>query len=127
MVTLGESHTVGASATQRQFAWPFVLKHLIDTFQAEPVELVNRGLGGDILSTACPHYRHLHGRCPIGLERYRRHLIDEQPDLAIISYGTGSARLRHIYGGATVTRRSCIDRHAASTFLWLMLSMGCSM
>ena len=92
MVTLGESHTVGASATQQQFAWPFVLKQLIDTCQAEPVALVNRGLGADFLSPSCPNYKHFQGQRPIGMERYRRHLIDEQPDLAVISYGYNDLR-----------------------------------
>ena len=92
MVVFGESHAVGASATMREYGWAEVLKQLIDTFQDKPVELVNRGLGADILSKACPLYADYEGKRPIGVERYRKHVIEENPDLVIISFGYNDVR-----------------------------------
>lgn len=92
MVVFGESHAVGASATERDLGWAAVLKQLIDTFQAEPVELLNHSLGADVLSTACPIYADYEGKRPIGIERYRKHVIEPEPDLVIISYGYNDLR-----------------------------------
>ena len=92
MVVFGESHTVGISATTRDLGWAEVLKELIDTFQDNPVTLVNRGLGADILSKACPLYPDYEGKRPIGIERYRKHVIEEKPDLVIISFGYNDVR-----------------------------------
>lgn len=92
MVVFGESHTVGVSATRPELGWAEILKGLIDTFQTKPVELVNRGLGADILSAACPLYPEYEGKRPIGIERYHKHVIDEQPDLIIVSFGYNDIR-----------------------------------
>ena len=92
MVVFGESHTVGISATSRDLGWAEVLKTLIDTFQSKPVEFINRGLGADIFSKACPLYEDYEGKRPIGVERYRKHVIEEQPDLIIISVGYNDIR-----------------------------------
>ncbi|MBL9215599.1 MAG: SGNH/GDSL hydrolase family protein [Opitutaceae bacterium] len=92
MVTLGESHTAGISATRRELGWAPVLKGLIDQFQEKPVTLVNQGIGADILSPASPMYAYYRGWRPIGLERYGRHVIAEKPDLVIVSYGYNDLR-----------------------------------
>lgn len=92
LVTFGESHTVGISATRWEDGWAAILKRLIDRFQDEPVELVNRGIGADVLSKACPIYAEYRGRRPIGIERYRRHVIEERPDLVVISFGYNDVR-----------------------------------
>ncbi|MGH8021064.1 MAG: SGNH/GDSL hydrolase family protein [Opitutaceae bacterium] len=98
MVTLGESHTAGISATRRDWGWAAVLKTLIDQFQERPIAFVNQGLGADILSPSCPIYQEFRTWRPIGLERYKKHLIAERPDLAIVSYGYNDMR-----GGTPVT------------------------
>ena len=92
LVTFGESHTVGISATRPEDGWASILTLLIDRFQDEPVQLVNRGIGADVLSKACPIYEEYRGRRPIGIERYQRHVIDEQPDLVVISFGYNDVR-----------------------------------
>jgi len=92
MVTFGESHTVGVAATQQAKGWPYVLKSLIDQFQDTPITLINRGLGADILSTQSPIYTSYQNKRPIGIERYRKHVIELQPDLIIISYGYNDLR-----------------------------------
>ena len=92
LVTFGESHTVGISATRSEDGWASILTLLIDRFQDEPVQLVNRGIGADVLSKACPIYEEYRGRRPIGIERYERHVIEEQPDLVVISFGYNDMR-----------------------------------
>ena len=92
MVTIGESHTSGISATREEWGWAPVVKGLIDQFQDKPVTLLNHGIGGDILSPSCPIYAEFRGRRPIGLERYEKHVIDPKPDLVIISYGYNDLR-----------------------------------
>jgi lysophospholipase L1-like esterase len=92
MVVFGESHTVGIAATKLEFGWPARLKELIDRFQEVPVDLVNRGIGADVVSKACPIYREYAGRRPIAIERYRKHVIEESPDLVVISFGYNDMR-----------------------------------
>ena len=92
MVTFGESHTVGVAATQQAKGWPYILKSLIDPFQNTPVSLINRGLGADILSKHSPIYATYQHKRPIGIERYRKHIIECQPDLIIMSYGYNDLR-----------------------------------
>ena len=92
IVVFGESHAVGASATEQSLGWAAVLKDLIDTFQDSPVDLINRGLGADILSKSSPLYAEYEGKRPIGIERYQKHIIEESPDLVIISFGYNDMR-----------------------------------
>ena len=92
MVVFGESHTTGASATRREYSWACRLKELIDRFQYEPVELINRGLGADVVSKQAPVYEEYRGRRPIAIERYRKHVIEAEPDLVIVSYGYNDMR-----------------------------------
>jgi lysophospholipase L1-like esterase len=92
MVTLGESHTSGIAATRREWGWAPLVKSLIDQFQEKPVTLLNHGIGGDILSSKCPIYQEFRGRRPSGLERYEKHVIEQKPDLVIISYGYNDMR-----------------------------------
>ena len=92
MVVFGESHTTGASATRREYSWACRLKELIDRFQHRPVELINRGLGADVLSKQAPVYQEYRGRRPIAIERYRKHVIEAEPDLVIVSYGYNDMR-----------------------------------
>ena len=61
-------------------------------FQEKPVQLINASLGADVLSTSCPLYAEYQGNRPIGIERYRKHVIDKNPDLLIISYGYNDVR-----------------------------------
>ena len=88
MITLGESHTSGISATRREWGWAPLLKDLIDQFQKEPVALKNHGIGGDILSKDCPVYKDSYqGKRPIAIERYQKHVIEE-------TSGSGRGQLR---------------------------------
>ncbi|MBI3973451.1 MAG: SGNH/GDSL hydrolase family protein [Chloroflexi bacterium] len=90
LVTLGESTTAGGSATARERAWAPRLAALINDFQSAPVELVNSGIGANLISTRSPAYE-WSGK-PAGLERVDKHVIAHQPDLLVVSYGLNDCR-----------------------------------
>jgi lysophospholipase L1-like esterase len=90
VVTLGESTTAGGWSTARERAWAPRLAALIDDFQSAKVELVNAGIGANVISPRSPAYD-LSGK-PAGLERLDKHVIVHQPDLLVVSYGLNDCR-----------------------------------
>ena len=90
LVTLGESTTAGGWASYRERAWAHQLARLINEFQRIPVQLVNVGIGANVISTRSPSYEHS-GK-PAALERLDPHVIRHQPDLLVVSYGLNDAR-----------------------------------
>jgi len=90
LVTLGESTTAGGWSTSPERCWPPRLKALIDDFQSRPVELFNAGIGANVISPRSPGYPHS-GK-PAASERLGRHVIDQRPDLLVVSYGLNDAR-----------------------------------
>ncbi len=95
MVALGESTTAGGWSTSPQRCWVSRLALLINDFQATPIEFFNAGIGANVISTRSPSYDHS-GK-PSALERLDKHVIEQNPDLLIISYGLNDAR-----GGTSV-------------------------
>lgn len=55
-----------------------------------PVQLVNVGIGANVISTRSPSYE-FSGK-PAALERLEPHVIRHKPDLLIVSYGLNDAR-----------------------------------
>ena len=90
LVTLGESTTAGGWASYRERSWAHQLARLINEFQRVPVQLVNVGIGGNVISTRSPAYEHS-GK-PAALERLEPHVFHHQPDLLVVSYGLNDAR-----------------------------------
>src|SRR5262245_9717890 len=90
LVTLGESTTAGGWASCRERSWANQLARLINEFQRIPVQLVNVGIGGNVISKRSPAYEHS-GK-PAALERLDRHVLHHQPDLLVVSYGLNDAR-----------------------------------
>ena len=90
LVTLGESTTAGGWSSSRERCWSSRLAGLINDVQAEPVTLINSGIGANVISTRSPCYEGS-GK-PAASERLDQHVIAHQPDLLIISYGLNDAR-----------------------------------
>jgi lysophospholipase L1-like esterase len=90
LVALGESTTAGGWASIRQRCWAEQLARMINEFQQAPLELVNVGIGANVISPESPCYSHS-GR-PAAAERLDKHVIDHAPDLLVISYGLNDAR-----------------------------------
>ncbi len=90
MVALGESTTAGGWSSAPDRCWAAILASLISDYQASPVEMFNAGIGANVISTASAAYPYS-GK-PTGLERLQKHVIDQHPDLLIVSYGENDAR-----------------------------------
>lgn len=90
LVTLGESTTAGGWSSCRPRCWAEQLARLINEFQRVPVELVNAGIGANVVSTRSPCYE-VSGK-PAASERLDKHVIAHEPDLLAISYGLNDAR-----------------------------------
>lgn len=108
LVTLGESTTAGGWASCRERAWAHQLARLINEFQRIPVQLVNVGIGGNVISKRSPAYEHS-GK-PAALERVDRHVLRHQPDLLVVSYGLNDARGGTPVDLFVVELRTLIDR-----------------
>ncbi len=108
LVTLGESTTAGGWASYRERAWAHQLARVINEFQRVPVQLVNVGIGANVISTRSPAYEHS-GK-PAALERLDPHVLRHKPELLVVSYGLNDAR-----GGTPIDlfaseMRTLIDR-----------------
>lgn len=90
MVALGESITAGGWSTSPDRCWVSVLGALINDFQSGPMQVVNSGIGGNVISTQSPCYE-ASGK-PAADERLDKHVIAHRPDLLIIAYGLNDAR-----------------------------------
>jgi len=90
MVVLGESTTAGGWSTSRERCWVSVLGGLINDFQSQRMDVFNAGIGANVVSTRSPCYPPS-GK-PAANERVGKHVVDQQPDLLILSYGLNDAR-----------------------------------
>ncbi len=90
LVTLGESTTAGGWASTRERCWASQLAREIDECQRMPVQLINVGIGANVISTRSPAYPHS-GK-PAADERLDKHVIAHEPDLLIIAYGLNDSR-----------------------------------
>ena len=89
-VALGESTTAGGWSTSRDRCWVPRLGEMINDFQATKMEVLNYGIGANLLSDKAPEYEKS-GK-PAANIRLKKHVLDEKPDLLIISYGLNDAR-----------------------------------
>ena len=56
LITVGDSITAGGWASCRQRGWPEQLARAINEYQRVPVQLVNMGIGANVLSTKSVRY-----------------------------------------------------------------------
>ena len=73
LVTMGESTTAGGWSSSRQRCWASQLALLINQCQRVPVQLVNVGLGANVISTKSPAYPQS-GK-PAASERLEKHVL----------------------------------------------------
>jgi len=97
LFTLGESTTAGGWSSCRERSWPYQLARQINEYQRYPVQLVNVGIGANVISTKSRAYP-FSGK-PAASERLEKHVLEYYangnhlvPDLLIISYGINDAR-----------------------------------
>ena len=112
LMTLGESTTAGGWASYRERCWANQLARLINEFQRIPVQLVNVGIGANVISTKSPAYE-FSGK-PAASERLEKHVLSNTanghpiiPDLLVISYGLNDCiRFRRNTALATKIKRA---------------------
>lgn len=90
MVALGESTTLGASASSIEKCWVSQVAALLEEFQGSKIEVINQGIGSNVLTPECPSYEY--SVKPSALERLDDELLDLQPDLILLSYGLNDSR-----------------------------------
>jgi lysophospholipase L1-like esterase len=94
IVALGESTTWGYSVSAKDNCWVSQVARMLETFQGAPIELINQGIGSNVLTTECPSYRFSVGAS--ALERVDDDLVAFAPDMVFLSYGLNDSR-----GGTT--------------------------
>ena len=97
LMTFGASITAGGWSSCRHRCWANQLAKLINEFQRKPVQLVNLGIGANVISTKSAGYKY--SSKPAANERLEKHVLSNTanghlivPDLLIISYGPNDAR-----------------------------------
>ena len=90
VVALGESTTWGYSVTSKEKCWVNRTVRLLEEFQGQPIELINQGIGSNVLTPKCPAYAH--SAKPSDSERVDQDLIALKPDLVLLSYGLNDSR-----------------------------------
>lgn len=92
LVILGESHVHGGPwlLDPKDERYPDVLVRLINACQKNPIEYYNKGIGNNVISPRSPGYAQ--SSKPSALERYRKDVIDLEPDLFILAYGLNDMR-----------------------------------
>ena len=112
IVALGESTTWGYSVSSKEKCWVNRVVRMLEECQGAEIELVNQGIGSNVLTTECPAFPHSRGAA--ALDRVDTDLIAHEPDMVFLSYGLNDSR-----GGTTpaVFRRAyqeLIDRIRAT-------------
>ena len=90
IVALGESTTWGYSASAKERCWVNQVAHMLQAFQGQEIELINQGIGSNVLTPECPSYPF--SAKPAALERVDGDLIALEPDLVLLSYGLNDSR-----------------------------------
>ena len=94
IVALGESTTWGYSVSSKEKCWVNQAARMLEEFQGGPIEVINQGIGSNVLTPECPSYEF--SAKPSALERADAHLIAHKPDMVFLSYGLNDSR-----GGTT--------------------------
>jgi lysophospholipase L1-like esterase len=90
IVALGESTTWGYSVSAKDKCWVNQVAGMLAEFQGREIELINQGIGSNVLTPECPAYPY--SAKPSALERVEGDLIDHAPDLVFLSYGLNDSR-----------------------------------
>jgi lysophospholipase L1-like esterase len=63
---------------------------MLEEFQGSKIDLINQGIGSNVLTPACPSYEF--SAKPSALERVEDELIAYHPDMVFLSYGLNDSR-----------------------------------
>ena len=90
VVALGESTTWGYSVSEKSKCWVNHVVRMLEEFQESKIELINQGIGSNVLTRECPSYKF--SSKPSALERVDSELIIHDPDMVFLSYGLNDSR-----------------------------------
>ena len=90
IVALGESTTWGYSVSDKDKCWVSQVAGMLEEFQGAPIELINQGIGSNVITAECPAYEF--SAKPSALERVDAELIAHDPDMVFLSYGLNDSR-----------------------------------
>lgn len=90
IVALGDSVTWGMAAQTKEKRWTNLAAAMLEEYQEEKIELINKGICGNILSPDSPARPYADGPC--GLERLQEDVIACEPDMIFLAYGLNDAR-----------------------------------
>ncbi len=90
IVALGESTTWGYSVSSKEKCWVNQVAGMLEEFQGSRIELINQGIGSNVLTPECPSYPY--SAKPSALERVDRDVIALRPDMLFLSYGLNDSR-----------------------------------
>jgi len=90
VLALGESTTWGYSVSDKSKCWVNQVVRMLEEFQGAEIELVNQGIGSNVLTAECPSYEF--SAKPSALERVDEELIAHDPDMVFLSYGLNDSR-----------------------------------
>ena len=90
VVALGESTTWGYSVSSKEKCWVNQVINMLEKFQGSKIELINQGIGSNVLTLECPAYEY--SAKPSALERVDLDLISFNPDMVFLSYGLNDSR-----------------------------------
>ena len=91
LVILGESTVEGGPwLHEKEQRYADVLVRLINAVQEKPIEYFNKGIGNNSISPHSPAYAQ--SVKPSAIERYKKDVIENRPDLFILAYGLNDMR-----------------------------------
>ena len=91
LVILGESTVEGGPWLHaKEDRYADVLVRLINSVQERPIEYINKGIGNNSISPRSPGYAQ--SAKPSAIERYRKDVIENRPDVFILAYGLNDMR-----------------------------------
>lgn len=91
IVAMGESNTWGYSVSTKEKCWVSQVAKMLEEFQGSPIELINQGIGSNVLTPECPAYEDFSAK-PSALERVEKDLIDHKPDMIFLAYALADWR-----------------------------------
>ena len=90
IAVLGESTAWGYSVSDKSKCFANRLAAALSEFQGQPAELLNQGIGSNVLTRLCPAYER--SAKPCALDRVQKEIIDHRPDMVILCYGLNDSR-----------------------------------
>lgn len=97
VMAFGDSITAGGNANARERCWANELVRQLNEYQRTPANLINLGIGANLISVESPAYA-FSGK-PAGDERVRQHILNcttngrrQAPDLLVIALCQNDAR-----------------------------------